>query len=232
MNIYSISDLHLSLCGAKPMDIFGASWENYLDKIKEDWQKKVSDNDIVLLAGDLSWAMKLDDVLIDIEYLNQLNGTKIIIKGNHDYWWSSYSALKEKFPNNIIAIQNNAVKIGKYVICGTRGWTVPEQNATQSEEDKKIYKRELIRMDLSLKSAKALLENDDKLIVMIHYPPFNSKIDDSDFTKMFESYNVNKVVFGHLHGKKSRLKNTFNKNGIEYILTSCDLVDNKLTKIY
>lgn len=232
MNVYSISDLHLSICGAKPMDIFGTTWENYLEKLQQDWQSKVSKDDIVLLAGDLSWAMKLDDALVDINFLNKLNGIKIIIKGNHDYWWNSYSALKENLPKDVIAIQNNAVKLKEYVICGSRGWTVPEQNVIQSPNDKKIYDRELIRMELSLKSAKTLAKDGDKIIVMIHYPPFNSKIDDSDFTKLFEKYGVNKVVFGHLHGSKSRLKNIFNKNGIEYILTSCDLVDNKLIKIY
>lgn len=232
MNIYSISDLHLCLCGAKPMDIFGVAWENYLDKIKADWQQKVKPDDYVLLVGDLSWAMKIEDALIDFKFLEGLNGTKIITRGNHDYWWKSYSVLKQNLPKDIIPLQNNAIKIGDYVVCGTRGWTVPEENAIQTDEDKKIYDRELIRLELSLKAANELAKNGEKIIVMIHYPPFNSHIVNSDFTNLIEKYGASKVVYGHLHGKKTRVKTTVTKNGIEYILTSCDLIDNTLVKIY
>ena len=232
MNIFAISDLHLSLCGAKPMDIFGETWDNYLEKIEKDWREKVTEDDLVLLAGDHSWAMKLEDAIFDLKFIENLSGTKIITKGNHDYWWDSYSMLKQALPKNIIALQNNATKFGNFVICGTRGWTVPEPNAVVAEHDKKIYDRELIRLELSLKSALTLKQDGDKLIVMIHYPPFNSKIEDSDFTNLMEKYYVDKVVYGHLHGKKTRVKDKIFKNGIEYILTSCDLIGNKLVKVY
>ena len=126
MNIFSISDLHLSINSNKPMDIFGPVWDDNFSKIKQDWQSKVSNDDIVLLAGDLSWAMKLEDALEDIKLLDELNGKKIILKGNHDFWWQSITALRNALPKDFFAIQNDALKIENFVFCGTRGWNIPE----------------------------------------------------------------------------------------------------------
>ncbi|MBO7526898.1 MAG: metallophosphoesterase [Clostridia bacterium] len=233
MKIFAISDLHLCLSGTKPMDIFGVSWENYLDIIKEDWNSKVTDEDIVLMSGDLSWAMKLEEATKDLEYLNSLNGKKIIVRGNHDYWWKSISAIKRELPNTIIPLQNNAIKIQNYIICGTRGWSVPEKNRIQTEEDTKIYLREQIRLKLALEDAKRLkVSNDDKIICMIHFPPFNSSLDASEFTKLLDEYKVDKVVYGHLHGKTSRSIDYIKLNGIDYFLTSCDKINNRLIQIY
>lgn len=233
MKIFAISDLHLCLSGAKPMDIFGASWANYLDEIKDDWNSKVTDEDIVLMSGDMSWALKLEEATKDLEYLESLKGKKIIIRGNHDYWWKGISVLRRELPRDIYPIQNDAIKIENYIICGTRGWQVPERNKPQSNEDKKIFDREQIRLELSLKSAIELKDNEnDKIICMIHYPPFNSNLDDSEFTKLIEKYDVNKVIYGHLHGGASRSINYINKNGIDYFLTSCDKLKNKLIQIY
>lgn len=233
MKIFAISDLHLCLSGAKPMDIFGASWENYLDEIKNDWNSKVSNEDIVLMSGDLSWALKLEEATKDLEYLNSLFGQKLIIRGNHDYWWKSISALRAELPSNIYPLQNDAIKINNFIIAGTRGWAVPERNKPYSEQDQKLYSREQIRLDLSLRSAEALKTSpNDKIICMIHFPPFNSNFDESEFTKLFEKYNVNTVVYGHLHGKQSRSVNHTNINGIDYFLTSCDKLNNKLIQIY
>ena len=122
MKIFSISDLHLDINNTKPMNIFGPVWENYLDKIVTDWNEKVSNEDIVILAGDYSWAMKLEEVAPDFEFLNKLKGTKIIIRGNHDYWWSSLSKVRALLPENVYALQNDAIKIGNYIFCGNRGW--------------------------------------------------------------------------------------------------------------
>lgn len=233
MKIFAISDLHLCLSGAKPMDIFGASWDNYLDLIKQDWDEKVSDDDIVLMSGDMSWALKLEEATKDLEYVSSLKGKKIIIRGNHDYWWKSISALRRELPKDIYPLQNDAVKIENYIICGTRGWTVPEKNKQQSQDDKKIYDRELIRLDLSLACAeKFKTGSEDKLICMLHYPPFNSSLEASDFTKVLEKYNVDKVIYGHLHGNNCRSVNFVNINGIDYFLTSCDKIKNKLVQIY
>lgn len=233
MKIFAISDLHLCLSGAKPMEIFGDAWDNYLEQIKEDWQSKVGDDDIVLMCGDMSWALKLDEAKKDFEYVSSLNGKKIIIRGNHDYWWKSISNLRAELPKDIYPLQNDAIKIGNYIICGTRGWTVPEKNRQQTEEDEKIYKRELIRLDLSLSFASKLkCSEDDKLICMLHYPPFNSSLENSDFTEILEKYSVDKVIYGHLHGNTCRSVNYTNINGVDYFLTSCDKLKNKLVQIY
>ena len=231
MKIYAISDLHLSLCGDKPMDIFGEKWGGYLEKIEYDWNSKVSETDVVLISGDISWAMQLENALIDLEFLNRLKGTKIIIRGNHDYWWQSISRLREKLPSNVIALQNDAVKIGDYIFCGSRGWAV-EGSPEFTEQDVKLYNRETERFRLALKNAENLRLNGEKLIALIHYPPFNIRRENSNFTALFEEFKVDKVVYGHLHGKDAKPYYRINKNGIEYILTSCDLVDNKLVEVY
>ena len=231
MKVYAISDLHLSSTGDKPMDIFGDKWGGYLEKIEYDWNQKVTNEDIVLISGDISWAMKLENALLDINFLTNLNGTKIIIRGNHDYWWQSITRVRSALPNNIIAIQNDAVKIGKYVFCGSRGWAV-EGSPDFNEQDRKLYLREAERFTLALKHAEKLREEGDELIALIHYPPFNVRKEDSLFTTLFEKYNVNKVVYGHLHGKDAKPYFRINKNGVEYVLASCDLVDNKLVEVY
>ena len=230
MKVFAISDLHLSINSNKPMNIFGPVWENYLEEIENSWSSLVTENDLVLISGDISWAMKLNDAKADLNYLSKFSGKKVIIKGNHDYWWSSISGVRSLLPENLYALQNDALRFGNYVVCGSRGWTVPEITH-KTEDDEKIYKRELIRMELSLKSALELKQDGDTLIVMMHYPPFNSKLEENDFTKLFEQYGVDIVVYGHLHSydKKQRLI-TYIKN-IRYYLTSCDLVGNKLIEI-
>ncbi len=230
MNVYSISDLHLDINNTKPMDIFGPVWHNYLDKIVESWNSLVQDDDVVILAGDYSWAMKLDEVVPDFDFLKNLKGTKILIRGNHDYWWSSVSRVREKLPSNTYALQNDAIKIGEYIFCGNRGWQIPE-GKYDTEENQKLYNRELVRLELSMKSAKKLQTNNEKIIYITHYPPFNNKIEPSLYTKMLEEYGVSYVVFGHLHGYVNP-KMLYNEiNGIKYFLTSCDAVKNRLVKI-
>ncbi len=230
MNIFSISDLHLDINNTKPMDIFGPVWRNHLDKITTDWREKVTDEDVVILAGDYSWAMKLEDVVPDFEFLSTLPGKKIIIRGNHDFWWSSVSRVREQLPPNTYALQNDAVKVGEYIFCGNRGWLIPE-GKYMTDENKKIYARELIRLELSLQSAKKLQTNDEKIIFVTHYPPFNNKIEPSEYTKKLEEYDVDSVVFGHLHGYINQ-KMLYNEiNGVKYYLTSCDALKNTLVKI-
>ena len=230
MKIWAISDLHLSLMVEKPMDVFGGAWENYIDKIKENWQKVVKKEDIVLIAGDISWAMKLEETKADFEFIDKLNGKKIIIKGNHEYWWKSISAVREVLPDSIMAIQNDSIKIGDYIICGTRGWTVPEENKEFLPEDEKIYKREVERLKLTLKSAKVLQENNEKIICMMHFPPFDGSGNESEFTKLFEEFGVSVVVFGHIHGY-TNCKLIQTKNDITYYFTSCDHIKNDPVEI-
>lgn len=230
MKIFALSDFHLSINNSKPMDIFGPVWEGYLEKIEEDWKDKVGDDDVVLIAGDLSWAMKFEEAKPDLDYICALKGKKVILKGNHDYWWNSISELREYLHNDTYAIQNDALKFGRFVICGSRGW-MPADNGFKSEQDEKIYRRELIRMELSLKNAMALKGDGDKIVVMTHYPPFNYRLEDNEMTALFEKYGVSDVVYGHLHNEDKRQKMQFTRNGIKYYLTSCDLVDNKLVEI-
>lgn len=230
MKVFAISDLHLSINSNKPMNIFGPVWENYLEEIEQSWNENVEENDVVLIPGDISWAMKLIDAIPDLEFISKFKGKKIILRGNHDYWWSSISGVRRELPSNMFAIQNDAIKIGDYIFCGTRGWTVPEVGH-KTQEDEKIYKREVIRLELSLLDAKRLQTNNEKIIVMMHYPPFNSKVEDSDFTKTIEKFNVEKVVYGHLHSYDKKQKLVLTKNNVTYYLTSCDLVGNKLIQI-
>ena len=228
MKIFAISDLHIATTANKPMDIFGSKWVGYLDKIKEDWQNKVSPEDIVLISGDLSWAMKLEDAMVDLGYLSSLNGKKVIIRGNHDYWWSGIGKIRKVLPNGIYALQNDSVKFGNYIICGSRGWTLEDN----SEQDKKLVAREVERFRLTLKDAIKQKEQGDKIICMIHYPPFNNARENSPFTDLFEEYGVDCVVYGHLHGKDCKAELEYVKNGIKYHLTSCDLIDNTLKEIF
>ena len=229
MRVYAISDPHLSGAVNKPMDIFGGQWENYWENIKDDWNRRVGDQDIVLIPGDISWAMRLEDAKTDLLEIASLKGRKVIIRGNHDYWWSSYSKVKAALPNGVYAVQNDALKLENAVIAGTRGWTIPDKSAEDS--DIKIYLREKERLKLSLNHAARLKTPGDRLYVMIHYPPFDAKASDSEFTKILESYPVDCVVYGHLHGKDCRANYLVEKNSIKYYLASCDLVGNKLVAL-
>lgn len=230
MNVFAISDLHLSVNNPKPMDIFGPTWEGYLDKIFEDWKKNVSDDDLVLMAGDFSWAMKLEDAVADFEMLKDLPGKKILIRGNHDYWWKSISAVRAILPQNFYAIQNDAIKFGNNIICGTRLWNLPDSTKAMTEENEKIYKRELIRLELTLQSANKIRNEGENLICMLHYPPYTFKEEDNEVTALLEKNGVNSVVYGHIHAYcKQNLY--LKKNGLDYFLTSCDIVGNKLVKI-
>lgn len=230
MRLFAISDLHLSVNNPKPMDIFGPTWDNYIEKIFADWKERVSDDDIVLMAGDFSWAMKLEETDKDFALLKNLPGKKVLIRGNHDYWWKSISAVRNVLPQNFYAIQNDALKLGEFIICGTRLWNLPDVNKPLSPEDDKIYKRELLRLEMTLQSAQKLKTNDEKIVCMLHYPPYTFKEEDNEVTALLEKYGVHAVVYGHIHAYcKQNL--ILNKNNINYYLTSCDIVENKLVEI-
>ena len=231
MKIFAIGDLHLSTTSAKPMDIFGSGWEGHFEKIKKDWLSKVTAEDVVLIPGDISWAMKLSDALIDLNALKDLPGKKVFIRGNHDYWWSGISRVRAAAPDDsFIFLQTDSVKIGNFVIVGSRGWSCPG-SPDFSEQDQKLYLRESARFGLALADGQRKLEEGDKLIAMIHYPPFNLKREDSNFTELFEGAGVETVVFGHLHGSLFFPLQT-EKNGVKYYLTSCDKIGFQLVKIY
>ena len=231
MNIYAISDLHLSFSSDKPMSVFGAGWENHFEKIKKDWIAKVKEEDIVLIAGDISWAMKLSDAETDLKAIATLPGRKVLIRGNHDFWWSGIGKVRQSAPDNSFYFLNiDACKIDDFVFVGSRGWACPG-SPDYSEQDKKLYLREAERFKLAFAEAEKLKKEGDKVIALIHYPPFTQKKEDTLFSQLFEEKKVDKVVFGHIHG------NTFfpfktEKNGVEYLLTSCDKTEFVLTKVY
>ena len=230
MKVYAISDFHLCNSGEKPMEIFGGDWTDYQEKIKQDWKDKVKEEDVVVICGDISWAMKLETAKNDLKYFDDLKGYKIFIRGNHDYWWQSISAVRNSLPNNSFALQNDAIKIGKYIFCGTRGWTVPEKQFATSE-DKKIYNRELIRLKMALESAKHLKTNGEIIICMLHYPPYNSNKENNEIIKLLQEYNVDFCIFGHIHACLGKYKLYEKLFGINFYLTSCDLLKNKLVEI-
>ena len=221
MALYAISDLHLAFNVDKPRDIFGDRWLNHDEKIKKNWEEKVTEEDTVLIAGDISWSMRAEDSKYDLDWIDSLPGKKIISKGNHDYWWQGIGKLNKMYENTKF-IQNNFYNYEDYAICGTRGWISPDSDKFTGH-DRKIYDRELIRLRLSLDMAKK--EGYSKFIVMIHYPPTNENYEETEFTKVFKEYGVEKVVYGHLHGPANfKIKNQ-TVDGIEYINTSCDFIN-------
>ena len=231
MAIFAIADLHLSFDPRvdKPMDIYGERWVNHAEKIKEDWLQKVGSEDTVIIAGDISWALKLEEAMMDLRWIDSLPGQKVLIKGNHELWWSGIGKLNRLFPS-LYFLQNTYREADGMAICGSRGWICPGTDGF-SESDRKIYERELIRLEMSLSAAvKAGFAG--KIIAAMHYPPTNENHQISGFTALLEKYGVRQVVYGHLHGKEiwnRGIKGLF--NGIDYSLVSQDYRDGKLLKL-
>ncbi len=219
MRIFAVADLHLPGGTNKTMDVFGKQWEGHFDRIRASWGEQVSQDDAVLLPGDLSWAMQMRDALEDLDAVGRLPGKKIILRGNHDYWWSSVTRLRQALPENMFALQNDALRMGDDVFCGSRGWTHPDESGKEDADDRKIYERELIRLEMSLEAAKRL---GGRMIVMTHYPPLNEKHEHTPMSRLISSYGPTDVVYGHLHG--AALKGAFNgtRDGIRYHCVSCD----------
>ncbi len=229
MAIYAIADLHLSFNTNKPMNIFG--WLNYENKIKEDWLSKVRNDDLVLLLGDFSWEIKLKDTFMDFDFINKLPGKKILLKGNHDLWWTTIKSMRE-FLNqqnieNVDFLYNNSYEYENKIICGTRGWNLIEEN----EQDKKIINREVLRLENSIKDGIKKFGEDKEIIVCMHYPPITKENQNNEFIKVMEKYNVKKCLYGHLHGKAHMNAIEGIKEGIEYTMVSCDYTNFKLTQI-
>jgi len=228
VKIFAIADLHLSFSVDKPMDVFGEHWKKHDEKMEIHWNQLVSEDDIILIPGDISWAMNLEDAMVDLEWIKKLPGKKIISKGNHDYWWASVNKMNKLY-DNIQFLYNNYYSVGDTAICGTRGWVCPN-DAMFTEHDQKIYDREAIRLRYSLEMAKK--DGFEDYIVMLHYPPTNDKKESSLFTEIIEEYNVRKVVYGHLHSAQC-FEFSLNGmiNGTEYSLVSCDALDFKVKNI-
>lgn len=228
MAVYAIGDLHLGSKVDKPMSVFGDNWINHKEKIEKSWYSYVEEEDVVLIPGDISWAMSLEDALDDLKWINDLPGKKVLIKGNHDYWWKSVTKLNQLY-NNLFFLQNDFYNVEDIAICGTRGWVCPNDNYF-FEQDDKIYKREVQRLELSLNKAKQA--GFEKLLVMLHYPPTNDKKEPSGFTELIKKYEVSQVVYGHLHGKASFNASLKGDNqGIRYHLVSCDFLKFNLLQV-
>lgn len=226
MAIFAISDLHLALSVDKPMDIFGDRWAGYMDRIKAGWESTVGADDYVVIPGDVSWATYIDQAVLDFSFIESLPGRKIISKGNHDYWWTTKSKMQKFVENNgffsISFMQNNSFDLGKAILCGTRGWKCPGDDDF-SQEDRKIFNRELQRLELSLKSADE--KGCSQILVALHYPPFNSNREPSELVALMKDYNVKLCVYGHLHGESFRNAVIGDFQGIEFRLVSADYLD-------
>lgn len=223
MALYAIADLHLPLGIDKPMDIFGKAWENYVERLADNWQSHIKQNDTVVIAGDFSWATYLEQSVRDFEYLHRLNGKKILLKGNHDYWWTTMNKLRVFTASNgfsdIEFLQNNSFMYEDIALCGTRGWIHPACD-NFGEEDKKIFDREVLRLELSLCNAGDCGE----IYVFTHYPPISPSMETNGFVEMMRKYPVTKCVYGHLHASSHRNAAEGVINGIEYKLVSGDYV--------
>lgn len=229
MNIYAISDLHFASSINKPMDIFGDHWKNHADKISHNWRRVVEDEDLVLIPGDISWGMNLHEAKEDLKLIHELPGKKILVKGNHDYWWKSITVLNDLF-DDMYFIQNNHYLFQSTVFCGTRGWTCPNDQSF-TKKDQKIYERELNRLELSLGSIRKT-EDYDTMIVLQHFPPTNDRLIPSDFLHLYKKYSVDYVIYGHLHGKQAAGTTLIGRHEeVEYRLVSCDSIDFEPLKI-
>lgn len=230
MKIFSISDLHLSgLPPTKPMEVFGDHWAGHWAKIEANWQQLVQPSDWVLLPGDLSWAMQFDKALTDLNRVAALPGQKALIRGNHDYWWQTLGKMQRLSPPSLHFIHNNFIDLpGSWAICGSRGWTLPDDDFF-NEEDRPIYEREIQRLSSSLSSAQKAGKK--HLLLMLHYPPLYKEDQQNGFLEQINSFPVTACVYGHLHGKACSLGYEGLHEKATYHLVSCDALNFQLKLI-
>ncbi len=230
MAIFTMSDLHLSLDTDKSMEVFGQGWDNYISRIKDNWHRLIDDKDTVLVGGDISWAMFLKDCKKDFEFINSLPGRKLLFKGNHDYWWESLSKMNAFLLDNgfdtISFVHNSAVIIEDSIIYGSRGWNLPSDPGFGTD-DEKIYKRELARLELSMKHGEELICQNEfepkRRICVLHYPPFDKeKRLDEGIASLIKKYGVTDCFYGHLHSLPARNAPEGMFEGVRYTLVSAD----------
>jgi predicted phosphohydrolase len=221
--VFALADLHLSFSSNKPMDVFGAAWKDHAARLAAVWREDVSDEDIVIVAGDISWALKFEDSVPDLDFLHGLPGKKLLVRGNHDFWWQGITKLNELY-GDIRFLQNDFILIEDDVaICGSRGWGLPGLE-DYGADDEKILARELIRLEMSLDSAVSAGAKD--IICALHFPPALMPEGRSLFTELIEKYPVSQVVYGHLHGTQAFKKGIMGERaGILYRLVSCDYLN-------
>ena len=227
MSLFVIGDLHLSLGCDKPMDVFGGRWENYIQKLNEGFTL-VKPEDTTVICGDLTWGMTLEEAEADFQYIHRIPGKKIILKGNHDYWWST-AAKFQKFCaengfENIYLLNNNFYEYGDVAICGTRGWFFEEERSGQHDE--KVFKRELLRLEASLKAA-----GEKRKLVFLHYPPRYKGYTCQEILDLLAKYDVRQCFYGHLHGPSHKLAMEGQWDGVNFKLVAADYIDFKPVKL-
>jgi uncharacterized protein len=248
MSVWALSDPHLALAlPQKRMDVFGPHWVNYIEKMEVAWRGCVAPNDLVLIPGDISWASSLAEVKDDLEWIHNLPGEKVMLKGNHDYWWDSISKVQKALPPSLHVIQNNSYTWKDITIGGARMWDCDEYNfdpyidyipvpdeinlaPPQNEEEKhRVFTRELLRLEMSLKSLDPKAKT---RIALTHYPPISADLEESTISKILEKYRIDYCVFGHLHNVKQGVKIFGERNGVHYFLTSSDYLNFTPLKLF
>lgn len=232
MALFAIADLHLDVkSNEKSMEIFGNRWKNYVQKIEKNWARLVSDSDTVIVAGDVSWGLNLDGAISDLQWIDRLPGKKILMKGNHDFWWSTTSkmtkAMTDHQLNSLSFLSNNAFEVENYILAGSRGWFTDRsmQSASQEVDYAKIINREVIRLKMSLDAAKALKEQRDReILVFLHFPPVWGDFRCDEILDLLHQYEVKRCYFGHIHGTYN-VPTSFLSDKIEFRIISADYLD-------
>ena len=220
-SLFAIADLHLATdpsIADKSMDMFGGAWVGHAERLRDIWLRLIEPEDTVLIPGDISWALKLEDAKADFAWLDSLPGTKVLLRGNHDLWWSSMKKMRGLY-ESVLFLRNDSMELENCVLCGTRGWICPGDQDFSETADRRIYERELIRLEMSLKSASACGK---PIIAATHFPPMNRKKEPSGFTGLYKSYGVKTAVYGHLHGAAILSAPEGLIDGIDYRLVSLD----------
>lgn len=229
MSIFAISDLHLSFGVNKPMDVF-AGWEGYINKLRQNWENLITPEDFVVLPGDLSWGMNFEEALPDFQFIENLPGHKIVLKGNHDYWWNTMSKMNDFLTSNglstITFLNNNAFDAGNAVICGSRGWI----NDPNEPHNKKIIARESGRLNLSLTEGEKISAG-RPILVFLHYPPVTQNSFCQEITDVLHQHGINNCYYGHIHGSTAQYAFKGVRDGIKYTILSCDALKFKPLKI-
>ena len=224
MRVFAIGDMHLEGGTGKTMDRFGDNWRDHDKKIFEGWDRIGEVSDLLLVVGDTSWAMRLDAAKTDLDRVGGMKGTKLLFKGNHDYWWGTTSKLVRTLDSSVIPVNGSAVIINRIAVAGTRGWTCPNDTYFE-EKDRQIYDREVGRLETALTSLKNRRDEFDSLIVALHYPPVNDKHESNELTELIDRAAADACVYGHLHGESIAGALTGRRGATAYYLVSADAVD-------
>jgi len=229
--IYALADLHLALSNPeKSMDVFGSRWEGYIDRVRDNWINTVTDADTVLIPGDISWATYIDKAEEDFRFISELPGNKLLSRGNHDFWWTTMKKMEEYFETrgftNLQFIRTNVVEADGCLVSGTRGWMIESRDSIEGSDNRKIYERERLRIQMCVDKLNEVdPDHSRKHILMIHYPPITAKQEFTDFAQLIADGGVDICVYGHLHGKAHKKAFEGDFGGTKFICSSADYVE-------